>query len=65
MQEKMLERVLKKNIVESGLGRGPRISLGDKISARRVGSRPMRGPTLKGHDEAAMSANVAAMACGS
>ena len=34
-------------------------------SARRVSSRPMRGPVLRGHDEAAMNANVAASACGS
>ena len=56
MQEKMLEQISKKNIVESGLGSGPCISLGDKKKRyRRVGSRIMRGPTLKGHDEAVMS----------
>ena len=33
--------------------------------ARRVGSRLMRGSIFRGHDEAAMSANVAARACGS
>ena len=49
--------------VDSVVGRTSPLAI--RRSARRVGSRPMRGPVLKGHDEAAMSANVAARACGS